>query len=342
MIQLIEPLDGALVSIHTEIQQKFILDEEGRANTPGELAFLWYDPSLSRMEDSKPPKTQFCWKADEEGILEIARDPLFSKPDFRICGKDTAYADNFYLDTVYYWRVKTENETSEVRTFRTDAMAPRLLNADGISNVRDLGGWKTSDGKRIRQGLIFRSSIMDAHLRLTEEGKRTMSEQIGLKYELDLRIDVYTEGEPPASILADKGVKRIVLPISPYEEIHTSAQTQEMLCRIFSVFADKSYYPLCFHCVGGADRGGTLAFLLEAILGVSLSDMYLDYEMTTLSVCDIRTRNYQSVIDMIAGFDRYGDENTGIGEKVKRYLLTIGVTEEQIAAIRENLLEPMA
>ena len=38
-----------------------------------------------------------------------------------------------------------------------------------------------------------------------------------------------------------------------------------------------------FHCFGGADRTGTVAFLVEALLGVSESDMSKDYELTTYS-----------------------------------------------------------
>ena len=38
-----------------------------------------------------------------------------------------------------------------------------------------------------------------------------------------------------------------------------------------------------FHCHGGADRTGTLAFLLEGLLGVSESDMAKDFELTTYS-----------------------------------------------------------
>jgi len=36
---------------------------------------------------------------------------------------------------------------------------------------------------------------------------------------------------------------------------------------------------VCFHCAGGADRTGSLAFLIEALLGVSESDMSKDYEL---------------------------------------------------------------
>ena len=46
-----------------------------------------------------------------------------------------------------------------------------------------------------------------------------------------------------------------------------------------------------FHCAGGADRTGTMAFLIEALLGVSECDMSKDYELTSLDGSHVRERN---------------------------------------------------
>ena len=51
---------------------------------------------------------------------------------------------------------------------------------------------------------------------------------------------------------------------------------------------DKVVY---FHCAGGADRTGTLAFLIEALLGVSESDLSKDYELTSFDGSHDRYRN---------------------------------------------------
>ena len=61
----------------------------------------------------------------------------------------------------------------------------------------------------------------------------------------------------------------------------------------FETLADKSMYPLYGHCWGGADRAGTLFFLLENLLGVPYKDAILDYELTSLSIWRTRTRNYK-------------------------------------------------
>ncbi len=41
--------------------------------------------------------------------------------------------------------------------------------------------------------------------------------------------------------------------------------------------------PVFFHCIFGADRTGTLAFLMEALLGVGENQLAIDYELTSFS-----------------------------------------------------------
>ncbi|NIY15095.1 MAG: hypothetical protein GWM98_09415, partial [Nitrospinaceae bacterium] len=60
--------------------------------------------------------------------------------------------------------------------------------------------------------------------------------------------------------------------------------------KIFQVFADRENYPVLFHCVGGADRGGTVAFLLNGLLGKDREHLIRDFELTTLSVWGERSR----------------------------------------------------
>ena len=52
----------------------------------------------------------------------------------------------------------------------------------------------------------------------------------------------------------------------------------------------------------GADRTGTLAYLLEGLLGVSVEDRYRDYEMTVFFGLDERTRFYYNKGDNTTKF----------------------------------------
>jgi protein-tyrosine phosphatase len=60
---------------------------------------------------------------------------------------------------------------------------PIVVPLEGGSNFRDLGGYATSDGRKIKHGAVFRS----AHLgTLTDADRRTMS-KLGVRTIVDLR-----------------------------------------------------------------------------------------------------------------------------------------------------------
>lgn len=69
------------------------------------------------------------------------------------------------INQPYYWKVVATagnlSVTSAVRAFRTEDQAPRLLRIDGVPNVRDLGGRKAMRGKRVRQGLVYRTARLN-------------------------------------------------------------------------------------------------------------------------------------------------------------------------------------
>ena len=67
---------------------------------------------------------------------------------------------------------------------------------------------------------------------------------------------------------------------------------REALISVMNAFINDPDYALYFHCRIGADRTGTLAYLLEGLLGVSEEDRYRDYEMTVFFGLDERTRFY--------------------------------------------------
>ena len=52
--------------------------------------------------------------------------------------------------------------------------------------------------------------------------------------------------------------------------------------------------PVYFHCYAGADRTGTIALILEALLGMSQSDIDKDYELTCFTT-ELLQMNLQDV-----------------------------------------------
>ena len=112
---------------------------------------------------------------------------------------------------------------------------------------------------------------------------------------------------------------------------------RDAFTKCFKVFLDAKNYPIDFHCIAGADRTGSLAFILNGLLGVDEEELYRDWEVTGLTntTADF---NHKSRFDkLVAVFDKY--EGATINERVEKYVLSLGFTAEDIAAFRKLMLE---
>jgi len=186
----------------------------------------------------------------------------------------TAKLFNLETGVTYYWCVEAitdegEVEQSKVFSFTTEA-GPRILHIDGVMNARDLGGWNTKGGKVILQSLVYRTAAL---YNAPESGMRIILDDLGVKTEIDLR-DPIKERVFPA---LGEAVKYINIPGTYYTQFWEKTATARDVMRIF---ADPANYPILFHCAGGADRTGAVAFCLNALCGVDELDLVMDYELT--------------------------------------------------------------
>ena len=114
--------------------------------------------------------------------------------------------------------------------------------------------------------------------------------------------------------------------------------------------ADES--PVYYHCYGGADRTGTIGFLLGAVLGMSYTDLVIDFELTSYS--SNPSRNYRShlrngpynywprMVNYLKNTLHWGSEKT-IRESAEEFLVNdCNIKSETIAKIRQIMLEPIA
>ncbi len=243
------------------------------------------------------------------------------------CVGGKAEVINLKIATTYFWAVKTADDQSETFSFQTEDIAPRWIRVDGTTNVRDCGGWKTTEGKRVKQGLLYRGSEMNSHVSVTSQGLDTLRNQMKLKSVMDLRCPKKEEVEN-----AYQG-HYINVSIEPYAWYMDDCEKSK---EIFQFLANADNYPIYFHCWGGADRTGTLAFLVNAILGVSLEDLIEDYELTSISVWGIRSRGGENFVEFMRRLDAFEGET--INQKAVNFLLSSGITKEQIENIRKILL----
>ena len=195
-----------------------------------------------------------------------------------------------------------------------------MMNVNGVRNVRDLGGWKV-DGGTIRYGLLYRGAQLDG---ISESGKDCVLNTMGVTVDIDLR-----------------GGNKNTLAFDDYYSygvtmFRLSSLYVDAIRQIIQQLAqDKVVY---FHCMYGADRTGTLAFLIEALLGVSESDLSKDFELT--SFYELRTRNGSSrysLNQLIPSIKAYPGET--MQEKVTNWATDNSLTDDEIDLLKSLMLE---
>lgn len=191
----------------------------------------------------------------------------------------------------YWWKVLSAGtgETFGEGTFHTTGRH-RFLKVDNICNVRDLGGIPVDGGaRRIRYGLLFRGGEMNGYhqdydkryCRVNAAGIAAM-QQLGIRADLDLR--TATEAVDITSSPLGEEVDYI-----RFEEANAyyydKFWNSDEYIRAFQWVIDelRQDRPVFFHCIYGADRTGTLAFLIEALLGADENQLAIDYELTSFS-----------------------------------------------------------
>lgn len=251
---------------------------------------------------------------------------------------------NLFVATKYYWQVEAvlnqKKDSSPVFSFCT-ASTPRTIQADGVSNIRDIGGVMTSSGNRIQQGLVYRGARLET---MTAEGKKVLHDDLKIKTELDLRNPV-TETNGRTIFLLGRDINYININAHDvyYDLIFSNP---EIIKAEMEVFANIENYPVYFHCSAGRDRTGALAYLLEALCGVDELELYKDFELTFFSSsgCSDFDRIDNQLCNLVNWFDRMNEymktnyQGETLQKKVENYLLSIGVSIEQIETIQCILL----
>lgn len=259
--------------------------------------------------------------------------------------KPSCSVTNLKTGTTYYWRVRVRCKkgwmTSETRMFTT-APTVRLLSVKGVINVRDLGGGKTAGGRQIKQGMVYRSGHLD---RIKPAGREMMLSRLGIRTELDLR--KIGQGRAGRGSVLGSRIRYIQMAGVQYEQVWENESRSRRLADEMRVFAGESNYPILFHCIYGRDRTGTLAFMLEALLGVSEEDIYRDYELTyltTYGVAGLRKNaedylaRFHALYEYMNAYPAAG-EDADLSERCAAFLIDHGMRQEEIDSIRSILLE---
>jgi protein-tyrosine phosphatase len=172
--------------------------------------------------------------------------------------------------------------------------AERRIPFETVTNFRDLGGYRTRSGRRVRWGRIFRSDALHG----MSEGDIALYHELGVSAVYDLRGDVEIEEQP--NPMPSRHLPLLTRPSGDGKaqiafDGMTSADGERVLAGIyighidhaattigelFSALASPEGLPAVFHCHAGKDRTGLVAALLLESLGVEREAILDDYELT--------------------------------------------------------------
>lgn len=271
--------------------------------------------------------------------LFIADNPAFEDAEVFLTTKQSLKIENLIPGKRYFWKVRVnltngEEKTSKTYSFYTKGNV-RTITLDGVSNSRDLGGIRNSENKSVKFGLIYRSANLDS---VTEEGIKE-AKRLGIKTDLDLR-----GGEAPAVSPLGSNVNLIVKNAPCYtgapSGINGTQEYKDALRDEIKTFAYEENYPILFHCQIGRDRTGTLAMFILAICGVEKEAIIKEYELSYFSaIATDGAKDCPDWIDYTCYFlSELCPEYKTLSEQATAYALSLGVTEEEIAAIKRIVL----
>ena len=251
----------------------------------------------------------------------------------------------------------------------------RKLPFTGAHNFRDLGGYKTSDGKTVKWGKVYRSDNLHS---LTDEDLKYM-ERLNIKSVVDFRSDE-ERNEEPDRLTPD--MTPILLPIKFEPEGVTENLTRDLtfgnldssnLLRDFNIILVKEFTeeyreffrhivdnggePFVLHCTAGKDRAGFGSAMILTVLGVPREKIIEDYLLTNTYVSDhvdrklletelktffradsdnLRKINFVEERYIQAAFDTIDSHWGGMDQYISEGL---NLTEEDINKIKDYYLE---
>ena len=324
------------VSTYTATQKTYLSDAAKNATNYAE----------GKLELSRPLPITLRWNVDfedGENSLRYFVVRIWTKSDKSdarefIVGRSARefQFQNACVGQKYYWDVAAIGADgipvrSTAGTFATEDRSVRFLCVDGVTNVRDLGGKKTEDGGRIRQGLIFRGAELHKEgttVLVSDEGIEALR-LLGIKSELDFRTESEA-GTRATSVIGD-GVKYYFRTLSGSKDF-TSSACRSSLKTIFKVLADESNYPIYLHCMVGTDRTGLICWLVNGLCGASEDDLWRDYLLSNFaSIGDPRkpSKIQNNYVDKLAAAS-----GATYAEKVYNYLKnTVGIPASDLDAV---------
>jgi len=185
----------------------------------------------------------------------------------------------------------------------------RHIHFESVPNFRDLGGYRTQDGRTVAWRRVFRSAALH---KMNAPDIARLKQEIGPRAVIDLRRPRDPEKNSEPLLLEEIGARYYSIPFRPdgpaYLEDEAKANPNatnmgaiylyrisekpfgKRLVDALEVIAEKDNHPLVFHCSAGKDRTGVLAAMVLAAMSIVDEDVVEDYALSAPLMKGIRER----------------------------------------------------
>ena len=192
----------------------------------------------------------------------------------------------------------------------SEAAMNQSINLKSVGNARELGGYLTNDGRRVKPGVLLRTAALN---KISSEDITRLTKIYNLSTVVDLRMSFEVAPKPDPAIEGVKYVnlhvideelfkqeleKKLEIEGDAIERLKLTVDSGLVSYDMYVNFLDresgkKAYreffrelinlspgHSLLFHCTQGKDRTGCAAMLILSALGVSEETIMEDYMLT--------------------------------------------------------------
>ena len=304
-----------------------------------------YGPTAPGKSD-KPNEFSIRWGAEaatEDLSLKLWEDDGWERTMAIEKGECYVNIINLRPNANYHYEVKGVSGKAVVSgAFKTEGLVYQVVFKANVCNARDLGGWKTKDGKTVKYRMVYRGGRLQASTLTSKKGKEDLRAQ-GILAQLDLR------GKD--DVLSGPAVDYMDFCAPVIEEGYTTLLQKDgakvKQCFDYIASCVKNNKPVYFHCSLGRDRTGTLAMILLGVLGVNEGDISKEYELTQFAPYEwatsggettkmTRKADYKGAANYI--WSKYVAEGETFQQGMEKYLLSVGVEQATINDFRSRML----
>ena len=230
------------------------------------------------------------------------------------------------------------------------------LPLEGATNVREMGGYPTLDGKVTH----FKTFIRGSKLKDITENDNEFLKNYGITDIIDLRGNTKIQDSfisddninldyfqyhyiPLSTVKTEDYIKKYAIDDSFDfgEGYYLLLENKEKIAKVFKILANAKGAVL-YHCTAGKDRTGVISALLLGICNVSDLDIIANYEtsytylMNEEFILSYDPFSRVSKAKFMSTFIKKLKENYGTFEN---YILSCGVTEDEINKIKKKFLQ---